>query len=170
MIYKDFEIREINISEGESMVNVEHTCFPEGVAETRENLLFRISRAPELFLVAVKTSGNDKGRLVAYLNGIATNDEHFDDKYFNDLCLYDNGGNNIFLLGLAVLPQYQGMGIATALMKEYIRKQKSLHRHMLLLTCLENKISMYEKLGYMDKGIANSNWGGESWHEMQYVL
>jgi hypothetical protein len=25
---------------------------------------------------------------------------------------------------------------------------------------------MYEKMGFIDRGIANSTWGGEEWHEM----
>jgi hypothetical protein len=29
---------------------------------------------------------------------------------------------------------------------------------------------MYEKMGFTDRGIADSSWGGEQWHEMIYVL
>jgi hypothetical protein len=29
---------------------------------------------------------------------------------------------------------------------------------------------MYEKMGFADKGIADSTWGGEEWHEMTYQL
>jgi hypothetical protein len=25
---------------------------------------------------------------------------------------------------------------------------------------------MYEKMGFVDRGISNSTWGGEEWHEM----
>jgi hypothetical protein len=29
---------------------------------------------------------------------------------------------------------------------------------------------MYEKMGFIDRGIANSTWGGEEWHEMIYKI
>jgi hypothetical protein len=29
---------------------------------------------------------------------------------------------------------------------------------------------MYEKMGFLDRGIANSTWGGEEWHEMSYRI
>jgi hypothetical protein len=29
---------------------------------------------------------------------------------------------------------------------------------------------MYEKMGFIDRGIANSTWGGEEWHEMTYMI
>ena len=39
-------------------------------------------------------------------------------------------------------------------------------RKEIILTCLESKVAMYEKFGFKDKGIAQSTWGGEEWHEM----
>jgi len=170
MIFRDFDIHKINPSEAEGMVKVEHRCFPEGVAETRDNLLIRIATAPEMFLVATLNNGEDKGKVVAYINGIATDENHFSDKYFHDLTLYEHGGKNIFLLGLAVLPEYRGIGLASELMKEYIKLGKDTSKSMLLLTCLKSKIPMYEKLGFINMGLANSDWGGEIWFEMKYVL
>jgi hypothetical protein len=41
---------------------------------------------------------------------------------------------------------------------------------MLILTCLKSKVKMYEKMGFVDRGIANSTWGGEEWHEMSYRM
>lgn len=29
---------------------------------------------------------------------------------------------------------------------------------------------MYAKMGFADKGISGSVWGGEQWHEMDYIL
>ena len=39
-------------------------------------------------------------------------------------------------------------------------------RKQLVLTCLEDKVCMYRKMGFHDRGMANSTWGGEAWHEM----
>ncbi len=91
----DFEIRSIRPEEGDAIVTIEHTCFPPGVAETREALLKRVALAPELFTVAVEKSSGK-----------------------------------------------------------------------LFLTCLEGKMSMYQRMHFLDLGMADSSWGGQSWHEM----
>lgn len=48
--------------------------------------------------------------------------------------------------------------------------EKEKGRKTLILTCLDEKVKMYEKLGFSDKGMADSTWGGEEWHEMTYSL
>ena len=32
------------------------------------------------------------------------------------------------------------------------------------------KVGMYLKMGFEDGGMSQSCWGGESWHEMTYIL
>lgn len=39
-----------------------------------------------------------------------------------------------------------------------------------VLTCLDEKVKMYERMGYKDLGISASVWGGEKWHDMEYVF
>ena len=50
------------------------------------------------------------------------------------------------------------------------KRQKKQGRHLAVLTCLEEKVEMYKKMGLVDNGIANSAWGGEQWHEMSYTI
>ena len=38
------------------------------------------------------------------------------------------------------------------------------------LTCLDEKVEMYKRLGFVDLGMSDSVWGGEEWHEMTYYL
>ena len=70
------------------------------------------------------------------------------------------------LLGLDVLPEHRGQGLATEIVAQYAERERNNERRKLILTCLEGKVEMYKKLGFEDKGIANSSWGGEEWHEM----
>ena len=69
------------------------------------------------------------------------------------------------LLGLSVLPEYRGRGIARALMDEYCRRERKNGRKRLILTCLQDKVEMYQKMNFHDDGISASTWGGEAWHE-----
>ena len=72
--------------------------------------------------------------------------------------------------GLDVLPAYRGQGLASEIMRQYKRREARRGRKRLILTCLGNKVGMYEKMGFQDHGISASGWGGEEWHEMSCVL
>ena len=74
------------------------------------------------------------------------------------------------LLGLDVLPEYRRIGLATEIVNVYCRKEKEKGRKSLILTCLDSKVKMYKKMGFTDRGIADSTWGGEEWHEMDIML
>ncbi|MDK2807689.1 MAG: hypothetical protein PWP24_422 [Clostridiales bacterium] len=162
-----FVFRSIAYEEADQAVLIEQICFPPNEACSEKSMKERIEKAANLFLVAVD---KESGKLAGFLNGVATNEEHFLDKFFTNANLHDPLGATVMLLGLDVLPEYRGQGLAREIMKQYIHREQANNRKRLVLTCLQEKIAMYEKMGFTDNGIANSTWGGEEWHEMQYVL
>ena len=123
--------------------------------------------APDLFLVAVD---KETGKLAGFLNGLSTDEYSFRDEFFTNAKLYNPAGRNIMLLGLDVLPEYRGQGLAKEIMYQYLRREKERRRQLVLLTCLKAKVKMYEKMGFQNHGIAESSWGGEQWYEMSCVL
>ena len=126
-----------------------------------------VQYAPELFLTAVDKK---TGKIAGTLNGLATNETKFRDAFFDEISLYDPKGENVMLLGLSVLPEYRGQGIARALMEEYSRREQKNGRKQLILTCLQDKVEMYKKMNFRDEGISASTWGGEEWHDMTRKL
>ena len=74
------------------------------------------------------------------------------------------------LVGLDVLPEYRGQGLAREIVRRYADRERENGRELLVLTCLEPKVQMYQKMGFLDLGIANSTWGGEEWHEMTFKI
>ena len=64
----------------------------------------------------------------------------------------------------------RGQGLAREIVSQYSKREKANQRKMLILTCLPEKVAMYEKMGLKDKGISGSSWGGEEWHEMTLTL
>ena len=74
------------------------------------------------------------------------------------------------ILGLDVLPQYRGRGLAREIVSRYLRRERERGRKEVFLTCLESKVEMYKRMGFQDHGMAESTWGGEQWHEMSCVL
>ena len=158
-----FNFRNINANETDQAVLIEEICFPPHEACSEKHMKERIAKAPELFLVAVDKS---TGKIAGFLNGLATNETIFRDEFFTDANLHNSSGKHVMLLGLDVLPEYRRQGLATEIVRRYAEREKANGRHTLILTCLDSKVSMYEKMGFTDKGISNSSWGGEEWHEM----
>lgn len=162
-----FEFRTIRREEAEQAAQIEQTCFPPNEACTREMMYRRIEKAPELFLTAVDQRN---GKIAGFLNGLSTKETAFRDEFFTDETLYDPEGETVMLLGLDVLPEYRGIGLARKIVSGYARREREKGRKLLLLTCLAEKVGMYEKFGFCDRGIADSAWGGEVWHEMEMRL
>ena len=110
------------------------------------------------------------GKLAGFLNGLSTDEYAFRDEFFTDASLYNPDGKNIMLLGLDVLPEYRKQGLGRELMYHYLRKEREKGRSIVFLTCLRSKVKMYTKMGFSDRGLSASNWGGEEWHEMTCVI
>ena len=166
-ILERFEFRNIRQDEAEQAAAIEQLCFPPNEACSEQNMRERIAKAPELFLVAID---KENGKIAGFLNGLATDEYAFRDEFFTDANLYDPNGKNVMLLGLEVLPEYRKRGLGRELVFQYLRREREKGRCMVVLTCLKSKVKMYEKFGFIDRGIADSTWGGEEWHEMSCTL
>lgn len=162
-----FEFRDILPEEADQAASIEQICFPPNEACSEKMMKERVAMAPDLFLVAVD---RETGKLAGFLNGLSTDEYSFRDEFFTNAKLYNPAGRNIMLLGLDVLPEYRGQGLAKEIMYQYLRRERERDRQSVLLTCLKSKVKMYEKMGFQNHGIAESSWGGEQWYEMSYVL
>lgn len=159
--------RTIRQEETEQAVRIEKICFPPNEACTEDMMRSRIVKVSDLFLVAEDT---DTGKIAGFLTGLSTNETSFRDEFFWDADLYDPDGRNLMVLGLNVLPEYRGQGLARELVQRYLHRESERGRQVVLLTCLPDKIKMYEKMGFHDQGLSKSTWGGEQWHEMSYPI
>lgn len=166
-LYERFEFRDIRADEAGQAAQAERICFPPSEACTEEIMRKRVAKASGLFLVAIC---RQTGKIAGFLNGISTDEYVFRDAFFTDVDLHNPDGRNIMLLGLDVLPEYRRQGLAREMMYCYLRKQRENGKQCVLLTCLPEKVKMYKKMGFQDKGVADSSWGDKQWHEMAYVI
>lgn len=171
-VWKDYlpdlyEYRDIRSDEVDQAIAIEQICFPPNEACSPKAMSERIAAVPELFMVAVC---KETGKLAGFFNGIATNEESFRDEFFTDIRLNDVEGENVMLLGLDVLPEHRGKGLGRELSYQYSVRERIAGRKRMVLTCLQEKVEMYKKFGYEDRGMANSDWGAEKWHEMVLTL
>lgn len=162
-----YEFRDIRPEETDQAAEIERICFPPNEACSYEHMAARIRKAPDLFLVAVDKAS---GKLAGFLNGLATNQQHLTDDFFTDAEVHNPQGDNIMILGLDVLPEHRGQGLARRLVDEYLERERRKGRKTITLTCVEDKVKMYEKFGLENHGIGVSNWGGEQWYEMSIAV
>ena len=111
-----FEFRTIFSEEAVQAASVERVCFPPNEACTEEMMKRRALKIRELFFVAVDRKS---GEVAGFLNGLATDGDCLKDEFFRNADLHDPTGDNVMILGLAVLPKYRGIGVASELMRRY---------------------------------------------------
>ena len=166
-ISERYEFRNIKQNEAEEAAEIERICFPPNEACSKKHMKDRVAGIADLFLVAID---KENGKMAGFLNGLATDEVVLKDEFFTDAGLHNPEGKNIFILGLDVRPEYRRQGLAREIMNQYVKREQANGRKMLKLTCLEQKVEMYKKMGYKDEGISASVWGDEEWHEMSYAL
>lgn len=159
------EIRPIKRNEIQQVIKCEHICFPINEACAPKIMRKRAIYAQEFFFVALNKHTK---KIIGYIIGIGTNEESFRDEFFTDITLHNQNGKHVMILSLGVLPKYRHQGIARKLVNYYLQNMQD--RKAIFLTCLNEKVAMYQKFGFHDYGEANSSWGGETWHEMRYVF
>lgn len=162
-----FEFRSIHSDEANQAAEIENICFPPNEACSESMMKERVAKVPDLFLVAVDRK---TGKIAGFFNGIATNEEKFRDEFFTNADINEPDGKTVMLLGLDVLPEYRGHGLARELVNMYIHREAEKGRMKVILTCLDNKIRMYEKMGFHNDGVSDSVWGGEVWYDMSYEI
>lgn len=162
-----YEFRSIRREEADQAAEIEQVCFPPAEAISREKIIDRVEKIPELFLVA---ADRKTGKLAGYLTGLTTSEENFQDKFFTDADLCELDGKTNMLLGLEVLPEYRSQGLARELMMRYLAREQERGRERAVLTCVDGKVEMYRKMGFEYIGISASVLGDEKWNEMEYRM
>lgn len=162
-----FQFRNITPEEAAQAAAIEQICFLPNEACSETMMRNVAETAPELFLVAVD---HRTEKIAGMLYGLATEENSFRDEFFINAGLHNPAGKNVMILGLDVLPQYRGQGLARKIMSKYLRREQERGRERIILTCVEGKVGMYERMGFQNQGLAASSWGGEQWYEMSYTV
>lgn len=154
-------IRNAEITDLPELVVIESLCFSKEEAATKAAFAKRMQLIPDSFLVA-----EIDGEIAGLVNGPVIEIPYITDDLFSDIKENPVSGGHQSVLGLAVHPRHQGLGIASALMSHLEEEARLRGRETITLTCKENLISFYEKHGYVNCGVSNSQHGGVAWHNM----
>ncbi len=154
-------IRKARIEDLPELIKIENQCFSKEEAATEEAFKKRIQTISDSFFVAEK-----KNKIIGLINGPVIETAFITDDLFTEIKANPSTGGHQSILGLAVSPQDQKQGIATTLLTYLEKEAKKKARQSITLTCKEDLISFYEKHGYKNKGLSNSQHGGIRWYNM----
>lgn len=159
------EIRNATEKDLDMLTELEHACFPADEAASREMLNDRLASYANHFWLLERD-----GELVSMVNGMVTDDHDLDDSMYADASQHNESGKWQMLFGVETLPKYRRKGYASILMKEVIKDCNEDSRKGIVLTCKEEYIPFYEKLGFVNKGRSISSHAGKTWYLMELEL
>lgn len=154
-------IRNVKAGDLYKLIQIEELGFNPEEAATKEAFEQRIKLIPDSFFVV-----EENGVLVGLVNGPVIPSPYITDDLFEEIKKNPESGGHQSILGLAVHPNVQKRGVAAALLKHLEKEAKTKKRETITLTCKEDLISFYEKLGYKNEGVSNSVHGGVVWYNM----
>jgi len=113
---------------------------------------------------------DEGGMLLALVNGLCTHERDLTDEMYESPTMHDPDGPWQMIFGVATAPAAQGQGLATRLLRTVIETTRVNGRQGLVLTCLDDLVPFYARLGFVDEGLSASHHGGVPWHQMRLTL
>ena len=154
-------IRNVQSTDLEQMLIIENEGFSIEESATKEAFLERIQLIPDTFIVAEK-----EGEILGYINGPIINQLYITDNLFEKIKDNPKSGGFQSVLGIAVSKHSRKQGIAKKLMEKMEELVEENERKGITLTCKQDLVSFYEKIGFVNHGISESQHGGILWYNM----
>jgi ribosomal protein S18 acetylase RimI-like enzyme len=158
---KMISLRNVQSTDLEQLLVIENEGFSKEEAATKEAFVQRIQLIPDTFIVAEK-----EGKILGYINGPIINQPYITDDLFEEIKLNSKRGGYQSVLGLAVSNQARNQGIAKILIEKMEELVEENEREGITLTCKQDLVSFYEKFGFVNHGMSESQHGGILWYNM----
>lgn len=161
MIISHYVIRSPRLADVDRCYDIERTAYAGDEAATRAKIKTRIENYPEGFMVLELDQ-----RVVGFINSGCADVVTMSDEAFKELVGHDPQGKHNVIMSVVVDPHYQGRGIASILMANYVLRMRHLGKVSIQLMCREQHRALYEHLGFVYVKPSASDHGGLAWHEM----
>lgn len=158
-------IRTAKIQNAKEIASLEAQCFPSAEAASESSFYERLTFFPKHFWIL-----EEGDRIVACINGMVTDMDSLTDEMYENAAMHNELGAWQMIFGVMTLPEYQGYGYAGILMKYVIDECRKQGRKGLVLTCKDKLVGFYERFGFENKGLSESEHGGVRWNEMRLTF
>lgn len=156
------KIRTAALADLEALTAVEAACFPPAEAATKAEFARRLQVYPNHFWLL-----EENGRIVSFVNGMATDEPAIRDEMYADASLHRETGAWQAVFGVNTLPDYRRRGYAGTLLERVGADARAAGRRGCILTCKDRLIRYYESFGYRNCGVSGSVHGGVVWYDMR---
>lgn len=161
----EVNIRVAQKEEWKKIADIERICFPPAEAACEETIFERVNTFVENFFVA-----ESDGKIIGYVGGGTTDTPHLPDEMYHNVKLHKPEGKYQTVFSLAVLPEYQNFGIGGKLLKKILEESKKRQKYAVILTCKDYRVHYYEKFGFRNYGVSDSNHGKATWYDMRAIF
>lgn len=160
-----FTIRHATLDDVTPITQLEAACFPPAEAASAESFTARLTYFPDCFYVMEKD-----GRIISMVNGFITDEEDLTDAMYDTASAHNPNGNWQMVFGVATMPEEQGNGYVSILMRLMIANARLAGRKGLVLTCKEALLPFYARFDFCKEGISSSVHGGATWYQMRLTF
>lgn len=154
-------LRNVQTSDLEQLILIENEGFSIEEAATKEAFIERVQLIPDTFIVAEK-----EGEIIGYINGPIIHQAYITDNLFEKIRENPTRGGYQSILGLAVSEQARNQGVAKILIEKIEELVVENARKGITLTCKKELVFFYEKYGFVNHGMSESQHGGVIWYNM----
>jgi len=158
-------IRTATLADLDRISELESLGFPPAEAASKERLQARLSTFPECFWLY-----EEDRKILGYVAGGCFNTDILTDEMYADVSFHEPKGRWQMLYSVCTHPDYRHQGIASKIMKQVESDCRMRGREGIILTCKENLIPFYEKLGYQKEFLSSSSHGGATWYQMRLLF
>ncbi len=152
-------------SDTERCFSIEISAYEGDEAATLEKIATRIAQYPAGFLVMELN-----GQPVGFVNSGCAHQVVMADEAFKELVGHDPDAPNVVIMSVVIDPAFQGQGLSTALIDEFIARVRRSGKKTVHLMCKERHVGLYRRFGFRYVKPSPSDHGGMAWHEMLLVL
>lgn len=157
------KIRQARFSDLDRILEIELENFSLEEAIPRSVFEAHFREIQTSFLVAEK-----EGRVLGYIEGPVVLHRHLQDQSFTEE-VEDHShrsGGYISVTCLSIAKEAQALGVGKRLLTALKEVAVEQEREGINLTCHDYLILYYEKHGFVNEGISQSNFAGETWYDM----
>ena len=158
-------IRTASMADLTALTAIEAACFPAAEAATEQDFAKRLAVYPEHFWLL-----ENEGEVISFVNGMVTDEAELRDEMYADASLHNPGGAWQMIFGVNTLPEYRCQGLAEQVLRRVIADAKVQGRKGCVLTCKEQLVHYYAKLGFENEGVSGSTHGGVVWYAMRLTF
>jgi hypothetical protein len=110
----------------------------------------------------------NKRTLLGYVDGVLTSEATLTSE---SMSTHVPGARTVLIHGVCVISDARRRGIASALLIEYQRRLAAAGSYeRALLIAHEDKVAIYERVGFKSRGLSTISFAGVPWFELEWVV